>query len=284
MGRKYQTQDFEVVDYELWKLDGAPDLLRGPRPATLFEDDPRFICFLGAAQTFGTLCRYPFPNLVASMTGYEVLNLGLGGAGPTKYLMNSNLFEHINKSKAAIVQVMAARSAPNSRMVNPPGGSMFRWRGESDNVPLRHSEILYKELLETESESVIEEIISETRANWIEEYKKLRERIKVPAILLYISNRQPEYKMATDTISGLFGGFPQLVNQECLDEVGIYFDSIVVSVSNEGVPSPLTSRFTGRPTKVQRDRHLMQKNNYYPNQYQHLDAAHKLARILGDYI
>jgi hypothetical protein len=284
MGKKYQIQDFDIVDYQLWNHEAAPDLLRGPSPKTLYSSSPRFLAFLGAAQTFGTMCRYPYPNLVSSMLGYEALNLGLGGAGPGKYLRNPGLFEWINQSQAAVIQVMAARSSPNSLMVNPPGGSMFRWRSDEPNTPLRHSEELYKQLLGEKADDEIFSIISETRDNWVREYKELSSMISVPTILLWMSSRNPQYKIGTDSIQSLFGGFPQLVDKASFDRISAFFDHAVISVTDAGMPAPLISRFTGRPSPVQRDRHKMRVNNYYPSQEQHINAALKLKPILLELI
>lgn len=281
MTKIYQIQDFDVIDYDVWQLEGAPDLIRGPSTRTVYSDDPSYICYLGAAQTFGTLCRYPYPNLLSSILGVEALNLGLGGAGPKKFLINPKLIEYANRAKCVVVQVMAARSSENSLMVNPNGGSKFRWRTEPDS-PLEHSEVFYKELLQKDKE-IIPRLIAESREKYIEECRILASAINVPKILLWMSRREPDYEVKLDNITTLYGGFPQLVDQKTFDAISGFFDQTVMSVTSAGMPAPLLNRFTGRRTSIGRDRHVMKVNNYYPSQEQHMDAAIRLAPVLRDY-
>jgi hypothetical protein len=280
MGRKYQRQDGEVIDYDLWGLPEAPDLLRGPRVNTLGASDPNYISYVGAAQTFGTFCKHPYPNLLSEILGVESLNLGFGGAGPKLFLNNEELFPVINKSRCVVVQVMAARSAANSMMVNPRGGGAFRWRTDPESAPLRHSEVLYQELLERESDARVLEIVEETRERYIQDFKLLRERIARPCILLWMSKRDPEYSISVKNVQALYGGFPQLVNQRTLSRVSEMFDEVVVSTCNKGFPVPLVSRFSGRPVVVRRDRDVLKKNLYYPSQQQHIQAALDLLPVM----
>lgn len=87
MVNKYQAQDLEICDSELYALQGFRDLLRGPRPNSLSDSDT-FIAYLDAAQTFDALCRYPFPNLLSSMLGVESLKLSIGSAGSRRFPQN----------------------------------------------------------------------------------------------------------------------------------------------------------------------------------------------------
>jgi hypothetical protein len=283
MPHKYQTQDFDICDYELYSLPGIPQLLRGPRPNNL-SGSTKFIAFLGAAQTFGTLCRYPFPNLLSSMLGVQSLNLGLGGAGPRKFLHLPAAIERVNRARCCVIQVMSGRTADNSLMTNPPGGSMFRWRNESSEVPLRHSELLYQELIAQKSPPELAEIVRETRDSWVKESLQLAEKIAVPKILLWLSTREPDYQSSYSTVVGLFGAFPQLVDGPTLARITGYFDRVAMSVSRAGLPAPLLNRFTGGVGQVQRDRHLMQRNGYYPSQEMHMRAALALYPVVAEYL
>lgn len=282
MGRKYQLQDFEVADYELWSVPECPDYLRGPQ-INPYDPNIRKIAYLGAAQTFGTMCRYPFPNLLSSMLGVAAFNVGLGGAGPKKYLREPQLINLINKCDVAVIQIMAGRSSENSLMVNPNGGSMYRWRSEDPTTPLRHSEELYKELLASLPEDQIQAVIEETRDNWINEYIELSREITVPKILLWISRRGPKYDMGTGSIGELFGAFPQLVDTRCMEAITPYYDDVAYAITADGFPAPLVSRFTWSNSAIQRDRHKMATNNYYPSQHQHIEASLKLYPILKKY-
>ena len=88
MTHYYQETDLEVFDYQIYCLDEklfdaqskTPFLLRGPKPYTL-QKVPYFVC-IGAAQTFGSFCKKPFPILLQESLGISCINLGRGGAGP----------------------------------------------------------------------------------------------------------------------------------------------------------------------------------------------------------
>ena len=84
MGYGYQKHDDELVDYQLWKMDGLTHLFRGPKPVNLNRGE-FFIC-MGAAQTFGRFVPKPFPALVAEKLNLQVLNAGHAGAGPLFFL------------------------------------------------------------------------------------------------------------------------------------------------------------------------------------------------------
>src|SRR5687767_3553783 len=107
----YQERDYEVVDYQLFQL---PDTgrLRGPAPSTLAPGE-YFTC-LGAAQTFGCFSEQPYPTLLAERVGLPVLNFGVAGAGPRRFLQDSDRARvrlgFVNAGRFAVVQVMSGRS------------------------------------------------------------------------------------------------------------------------------------------------------------------------------
>lgn len=53
MGKFYQDWDIEIIDYDMYTLQGLD--LRGP---ALTQSN--YIAYLGAAQTFGRYCHGPF--------------------------------------------------------------------------------------------------------------------------------------------------------------------------------------------------------------------------------
>src|SRR5688572_4163989 len=177
----YQKRDLEFFDYDLYRLPRSYDMLRGPRPAG-FGNLGRMVSFLGAAQTFGVMCRYPFPTLLGSMLGRDVLNLGIGGAGPSTFLHppRRKLLNRINRTKACVVQVMSARGGENRLLVNPAGGHKLRYRTDAADVKLRPAEEMYEEILRDHDASEVLDIVNETRKNWVEHYKALADEIRVP--------------------------------------------------------------------------------------------------------
>lgn len=278
----YQARDLEFVDYELYRLPRSRELFRGPRPADVASPG-RMISFVGAAQTFGVLCRYPFPTLLASMLGRDVLNLGIGGAGPHSFLQPQRraLLNRINQTRACVVQVMSARGGENRLLINPAGGHKVRYRTDAADVPLRPAEDVYAEMLREREVDEVLEVVEETRRNWIDSYKALAAEIKVPKILLWISTRQPDYDCSTSDVHRLFGGFPQLVNAEMLASAAQSFDRLAVATSNEGMPVPLWNRFKGEPARA-RPGAPLPSNNYYPSQQMHIRAAQVLEPLLQE--
>lgn len=282
----YQARDLEFFDYDLYRLPRTRELLRGPRPAD-FGNPGRMVSFLGAAQTFGVMCRFPFPTLLGSMLGRDVLNLGIGGAGPSTFLRppRRRLLDRINRTQACVVQVMSARGGENRLLVNPAGGHKLRYRAGAAEAILRPAEELYAEILRDHDASEVLDIVNETRKNWVESYKALAEEIRVPKILLWISTRSPEYDFSTSNVHRLFGGFPQLVNGEMLASAAESFDRLAEVTSNEGMPVPLWSRFTGEPARAARAGvAAMTSNNYYPSQHMHIRAAQVLEPLLQEYL
>ena len=281
----YQTRDLELFDYELYRLPRTRELLRGPRPADVSNLRP-MVSFVGASQTFGVLCRYPFPTLLGSMLGRDVLNLGLGGAGPSTFLAPAKrkLFDRINRTRACVVQVMSARGGENRLLVNPAGGHKVRYRTDAADVKLRSAEEMYEEILRNHDPSEVIDIVNETRKNWVESYKALADEIRVPKILLWISTRSPEYDFSTKNVHTLFGGFPQLVNAEMLASAAESFDRLAEVTSNEGMPVPLWNRFTGEPARAKPGGVPLPSNNYYPSQHMHIRAAQVLEPLLQEYL
>ena len=281
----YQKHDVELFDYELYRIPRSRDLFRGPRPADLTNRGEMISC-LGAAQTFGALCRYPFPALLGSMFGREVLNLGIGGAGPRTFLApgRRKLLKIVNETPVCVVQVMSARGEPNALLVNPTGGHKLRYRADPADAPTRPSEELYAEIIRDHDEAAVLEVVRETRQNWMDGYRALAAEIRVPKVLLWISMRSPEYELTTSTVHGLFGAYPQMVDAEMVATVAKEFDGLAVATSQDGMPTRFRSRFTGLQARVVRNGRETSSNNYYPSQQLHMLAAQTLEPMLQPYL
>jgi hypothetical protein len=288
MAEGYAEPDWEVVDYQIYCLDlavvdrqtGAGLLLRGPAPKRMEKDD-YFVC-IGAAQTFGRFCEKPFPTLLHEKFGLDVLNLGRGGAGPSFFSKeNEALLDYINRAKFAVIQVMAGRSESNSLFESKGLGYYTRL---SDGVSLGCDEA-FKDLLKESDRGLVEKIVAETRQNWAINYQDLLQKIKVPKILLWFSERKPNYKESYSNVYKLFGDFPQLVNAAMVDEIRKYSDKYVECVSKKGLPQPLVSRFTDKPTTVIDPwGGTWKKNWYYPSPEMHLIAANALEKACQQFV
>jgi hypothetical protein len=266
----YQDRDYEVIDYELYKLPGTGHRIRGPEPPT-FAPGEYFTC-VGAAQTFGCFCEKPYPALVGEAIGLPPLNFGFAGAGPRYFLNRQPLLDYINRGRFAVVQVMSARSEDNSFF--DTGGLEYLTR-RCDGERLG-AEPAYKRLLATESQERVEEVVAETRDNWVASYTTLFDTIQVPTILFWFSERSPDYQENYDTVWGLFGKFPHMVNRTTIERVKPLADDYAECVSSRGLPQPLFSRFTGEPVAVMHRADLGggwdAVNPYYPSPEMQADA------------
>ncbi|MBW2046398.1 MAG: hypothetical protein JRI96_16220 [Deltaproteobacteria bacterium] len=269
----YQKLDWEVVDYDEYCLRGMSMSLRGPEAKHLRKGE--YIVCIGASQTFGRFCKRPYSLLLKERLKVEVLNLAKGAADAV-FFQHEKLLEYINNSKLAIIQVMSGRSADNS---------LFRTSDLSVEVTMvsdgskLHVDTAYKELLEKDID-LCKKIVAETRRNWVDDYKNLLEKIKVPTILLWFSKREPDYKEKYTDLRSLYGAFPQLVNARMINQIKKYSDEYVECVSRKGLPQPFISRFTGKPAVVGGKT----ENRYYPSQEMHMEAANLLEPICRKYL
>ena len=298
----YGRRDWPVIDYQLYRCPKTDLILRGPEPTELV-DNQYFVC-IGAAQTFGCFCEQPFPRLLESHFEIPGLNLGFGGVGPCFFLKHEALLEYVNAARFVIVQVMSGRSESNS-VFDAGGHEFLRIKSTNQSIGAdraytqllrQHARITLRlfsrhELhLGLRNKAKLKALITETRRNWIENYRTLLDRIEVPKILLYISKRSPEYSEFYCNVHLLMGQFPQLVNRSMIEEVAVSCDHYVECATRRGSPQPLVSRFTGEPVQVylSHDRTdfdaVWRKNAYYPSPEMHEDAAALMAPVCNQYV
>jgi len=296
----YQRRDYEVVDYQLAKLEGTGLYFRGAASAS-FAGEDYFTC-VGAAQTLGCFCKEPYPALLSARLGMRSVNLGYGGAGPEFFVRQGQLHEVINRGKFAVIQVMSGRSQSNS--VFECDGLEFLTRradgrqlGSNEaygdllagNPLMRKGGPLGRKLARLLARPKMRDLVAETRHAWIESYRTLLQEIICPTVLLWFSTRSPDYQEDPRTLRGLFGDFPQLVNRAMVAEIAQMCGAYVECTSARGTPQPLFSRFTGAPVSVdptadRRDLGVGRPwthNRYYPSPEMHEDAAEALLPALA---
>lgn len=286
MTEGYATPDWEVVDYQIYRLDSVIDrqtnaglLLRGPKPQNI-QDGKYFVC-IGAAQTFGRFCEKPYPTLLQEKLGIPALNLGRGGAGPSFFSKdNDEILKYINNARFSIIQVMSGRSESNSLFHSRGLGFYTRI---ADGVSIGCDDA-FRGLLKENGVCYVKKIVAETRHNWMNNYKELLEKITIPRILFWFSVRKPRYKEKYQNVSTLFGEFPQLVNSHMINQLDKYYEEYVECVSKRGLPHTLVSRFTGRPTTIEDPwGGTWNKNWYYPSPEMHMAAANLLLKACQKY-
>ncbi|MEM8946762.1 MAG: DUF6473 family protein [Planctomycetota bacterium] len=296
----YQARDYEVVDYQLYELDGTELTFRGPPAATA---EGKYVACLGAAQTFGCFVEQPYPKLLESELRVPTLNLGYGGAGPRFYNRHPEVLDIINRGRLAIVQVMSGRSEDNSKFESKglevltrrsDGRSMSAdaaWRSILElryawkKMPLGRA--LARSVCRRVGASHARKLLRETRENWISSYCQLLKSIEVPTVLFWFSKRTPDFEDSYEDLHRLMGIYPQLVTRNMVEAIRPYADFYVECSTQKGSPQPLRSRFDGSAVEVDlgRDRadfagQTWKENRYYPSPEMHEDAAAALSRTL----
>ena len=284
MAAEYQAPDWRVVDYQLFELDpdlrdvfdGPPLGLRGPGPPPL-DPGGYFVC-LGAAQSFGRFCARPFATLLSERLGLPVLNISRGAAGPSFFGgLGPVLDRYLAGARLVVVQVMSARSEGNSLFATD-GLSCLRDRRSGEYLDCDEA---YASLLRHRPPHKVARIVAETRATWCASYRRLLARIRAPKILLWFSTRRPAYEARLDTVSHLFGGYPQLVDAESVRAIRPAADAYVEVVGRRGLPQPLVDRFDHAPATVTDPwtRAAWTENWYYPSPAMHEAAAKELEPV-----
>ncbi len=264
----YQAQDFEIVDYELTRLNGA-HLLRGPLPDPEDLERGNYVCLVGAAQLFGRFHRDSLQHMLSRDLGVPVLNLSGGGVGPDVFL-DEALRPYLERARLCVVEVMSGRSVGCDEF---PGGYETIDPATGDHVP--RTTLLSK--IWSADPARCEELISRWNALYLQKYEALAARIPGPKILLWVSPRRPgEWSPEIGRETGRFGTFPQLVGADIVARIAPFFDCYV-EVVHAIQELRFTSRFTsdlcpffdpdGRPNHV---------NRYYPPQ---ITQEHMVRRI-----
>ncbi len=285
----YQRRDAEIVDYKIWKM-WTPQTgfaLRGPRPASLKPGE--YCTSLGAASTFGRFATNPYPQLLGEQLGISSLNLGFSGVGPSFYVSPKNvtLLNVMNRSKFVTISVFSGRSQSNSRFKTAP---YSQEQYILDNGQVIPADLAYQELLETADTKTIVDLVAETRLRYLRTFVYLLKQITVPKVLVWFSQRSPDYTESYENLFKLLSGFPQLVNRAMVNELRSHCDAYIEHISSEGLPQPLMSRHTQQPVSIVRPRDYqdgkiqiksseLTHNFYYPSPEMHQDLTQKLVPV-----
>lgn len=280
----YQKIHLEIVDYHLDTIKphgtDITYLIRGDKPASL-EANQYFVS-LGSAFTFGTFCQKPHGSILAEKLALPHLNLGFAGVGPYYFIKHHQLIEqYVNKAQFAVILVMSGRSESNALFAS--GGLESFVRKTDGNYVT--SEQGYRWLMQNYDPDYVQEIVAETRNNWVKNYQQMLSMIKVPKILLWLSKRSPNYQENYQNLRTLFANFPQLVNSQMISEIKGYADEYVECISKRGSPQLLINRFLETPIEIKtRDGRVKTHNDYYASPEMQFDAAEVLEPVSRKYL
>ena len=327
----YQSVDFNIIDYKIYAVN---DLVTSRQPNYITEDlqfsetgknlwvrgpypnlNKPYFSVIGSAHTVGRFIENPFPSIISEKLNIECFNYGGGGRGVRGYVqvfldgdlsatqvLQRSVKKIINNSSFVIIQVLPGRACNNSlfQSAGSVGGYLKTDTNRTNKIKTND---FWAEKIKNKDPAMLERLVEETRQNYIDSYKKLFKLIKVPKILFYFSERQPDYSIdfkKIKDISELYGSikgkwqngewqpkkctFPQFVNRNVINEIKKDCDYYVEYVSSKGLPHILNNRFTGKPIKIDKlykPKHLQkfngfQINQYYPSQEMHIEAAEKL--------
>lgn len=272
----YSLRDHEIVDYEFFELKDVPGLqFRGPA----FDPDSTsdFFSCIGAAQTMGIYIQKPYPQLLSTALGMPSLNLAMGAAWPGFFADLDDIIAQVNKGRFLILQVMSARGEPSSRYEATGAVEMLRDRNTGEVI---HSGEAWRRVkLGTPEE--IQRHMKEIRGSWVENYRRLVAKVKVPVILFWYSKRQQDepIDLNTTVMEKSMGDFPQFVDGACVRAVKELCDGYAECYSTRNTGHQLVSRFTGEPTVADfnvfgRGFDIKETHNfYYPSPEMHEDAV-----------
>lgn len=271
MSRFYQDLDAPHFDYRLATIPGAEHTqLRGP----LADRSGPFVACIGAAQTFGRFVERPFPELLGEALGVPCVNAGIAGTGP-RYWLQPDVLAAVGAARLVVVQVLSGRSAGNSLYRNDSGRHDGVVVATGERVRF---ETFLERVIATGDRALLERVVAETRADYVDAMRRLGEALRAPTVLLWLSHRAPEYTVDGTSSFGVLNHFPQLVDRAVLDAIAPSFTAVVECASAAGSPQRLwraSAPVDG--TELRADGWL--HNTYYPTPAMHALAAERLAPV-----
>ncbi len=251
---KYSAEDARVAEYYGWQLPNAPYVMRGPKPSARWEDS--IVC-VGSAATFGRLVENPYSRLVERRLGVPVCNLGIGGARPATYLACQPLVDALSRCKLAIVEVMSARSYRSSIFLpnNPHSGVGLPRGVDMSNEPPIFKDAyfidrVYNAALKQLDANRLAKVTMEIRSAYVADMRDLGRLVAGKGVLLYFSQRPPDYRQEYINYSGWSRGFPHFIDKDAINMFSDLFLDTVACVSTAGLPNTLVDRETKAQVEI----------------------------------
>ena len=267
MSEYYQELDAPHFDYQMQAIDGiAEHTFRGPIP----DLSQPYIACIGGAQTMGRFVHRPFPDQLAEHLELPCLNLGLGGAGPRSALV-PEVLGLLQRARLVVVQMFSGRSASNALFDNSKGGRNY---GRCVRTEAWISfEDFFANIIARQDRALIERTVQETREDYAFYLKALGEVIGAPTVLLWLSQREPDYEPDWSRQFGILNHYPQLIDRQTVDAIRPAYSAYVECGKPHGLPQKLWHG--DRVNGANRDQDGWLWNEYYPSPEMH-DRATEL--------
>ena len=157
------------------------------------------VAVLGGTETFGKYVPRPFPMLLELECGRPVANLGAPNAGVDSFLHDPAVEEVAQRARVAVVQIMGAHALSNAFY------RVHRRRNDRFIAPSRALQRLYPEVdfsgctfvrhMLGELHRICRDrfvlIEEELRQCWLAAMANLIDRLAMPTVLLWVSDRHP---------------------------------------------------------------------------------------------
>lgn len=266
--------DEPLFDYRIYRFGRSRQVFRGPQP----DLRGRYLCFLGASETFGRFAEQPFPALVGAWSGLRSLNLGTDGAGPGFFLNDPDVLRAASGAEVCVVQAMCATAISN-RMFSVRPRRNLRLHAVSDLLRSMFPEVDFDRFsfvrpmlrhLQAVDATRFRLVENEMKNAWIGRTQTLLEAVETRTVLLWFAQRPPQDGGGFDDPAG----GPLFVDRAMLDTVRRAADGYVEVVSRRGLPQDL--RIDGHAVLHRPSGEPINQNRDLPSPEMHLDAAEAL--------
>ena len=273
----YQERDAGFIDYKPYLICDKPKFfVRGPELDPGDLEKGNYFSVVGNAETVGAHAERPYGTILSQRLGTPCLNLAKGGVCITFYNQpeKQKVIDYINKGKFLILTFMSGRQISTSLFETRKGSSHCVYNNEKMEV-----EHAWRLILEEywDREDFLENLAAEVRRSYVTEYLRFLEKIRVPVILFYFSQREPKYSFNREmkSIYSLWSNFPQLVDDTTVEKILKESNAVYAKcVSARGIPYTLKDS-TGKEKPLW---HPLKKefqlyHRLYPSPEMHEDGA-----------
>lgn len=254
--------DFSL-DYYPCQYGASKLVFRGPK----HNLRQPYCVAIGGTETYGKFVPEPYTELLAQMTGRNIVNLGYMNAGPDVFLHDPEVLEIASRAELTIVQIVGAQNLSNRYYtVHPRRNDRFlrasawlqKTYREVDFTDFHFTRHMLHSLYEV-SPDRFRDIALELQATWVARMQLLLQSIKGRTLLLWMADRAPyEAGAMIEPYSN-----PVLINSAMIEQVRAsataYLEVVTSQQANdegvekmafatmdrpaaEGVPGPIAHR------------------------------------------